>query len=438
MRWVSTKTLKMGLVGLLVKLIALASLAATNASTTVKSPLVQNPDVLSKLSGANKPWVQLGRHLFFDTNLSRPKGQSCASCHNPATAFSEARANFPISPGAVKNRFGNRNAPTLMYASLIPPLSEKIEEGESVKFGGLFLDSRANTLNEQAAGPFLNPVEMNNPSKKSIVKAVLDSSYAKDYLKLCPKAKANTEKGFACITKALSLFESSKAFAPFSSKYDYYLKGIVQLSEAEKRGLVLFEAEDKGNCAACHPSQIGTNGTHPLFTDFTHDNLGVPPHPDNPFFSQVSFNPEGKNYRDPGLATTTHDPADRGKFRVPTLRNIALTAPYMHNGYFDSLRRVIEFYNSRDHLPKCSEKLFSDIQAQLNSCWPAPEVAATVNQEELGNLKLSEKEMDDLLAFLKTLTDGFEPTSTIEKRYSGVHKTPLRLIKNNPSKKLSR
>jgi len=157
------------------------------------------------------------------------------------------------------------------------------------------------------------------------------------------------------------------------------------------RGLQLFVSEEKGNCDACHPSFPTVEGVGPLFTDYTYDNLGVPSNPENPFYLlPEDLNPDGFDFVDLGLGETVMDPGENGKFRVPTLRNIAITAPYMHNGVFKTLFEVIAFYNTRDIAP-----------------WPAPEVAENVNKDELGNLQLTNQEIEDLVAFLTTLTDGW-------------------------------
>lgn len=183
----------------------------------------------------------------------------------------------------------------------------------------------------------------------------------------------------------------------FDSKYDYFLKGKAQLSEQEIRGMGLFVSERKGNCAACHPSAPAPDGTPPLFTDFTYDNLGVPGNPENPYYTlSRDLNPDGFDYVDLGLALTVNDPAENGKFRVPTLRNVALTPPYMHNGVFKTLYQVVAFYNTRDVGP-----------------WPPPEVAENVNDEELGDLGLTNQEIEDIVAFLNTLTDGWEPDQPV-------------------------
>mgnify|MGYP000016102129 CR=1 FL=1 len=206
------------------------------------------------------------------------------------------------------------------------------------------------------------------------------------------------QQAFNAITDAIVAYENGPEFALFNSKYDFYLKGLVKLSAQEKRGLELFEAEDKGNCAACHPSQMTEDGQPPLFTDYSYDNLGQPANQNLDFYQLPKvFNPQGKNYIDYGLAENPHinnGPHEKGKFKVSTLRNIAGTAPYLHNGVFSDLKEVVEFYNKRDVTDK----------------WDAPEVSDNVNQDELGDLKLNDSEVSAIVAFLKTLTDGYELT----------------------------
>jgi hypothetical protein len=175
--------------------------------------------------------------------------------------------------------------------------------------------------------------------------------------------------------------------------YDAYLAGEAELTELEAFGLELYEG--KAMCNACHPSEVGPAGEKPLFTDFSYDNLGVPGNPANPFlYLDEEFNPDGVNFVDLGLGGFLGDPAEMGKHKVPTLRNIALTAPYMHNGFFTNLRDVVDFYNSRD------------VPTRM---WPAPEVAENVNTDELGNLGLTDEEVDAVAAFMLTLTDGWMP-----------------------------
>ncbi len=341
--------------------------------------------------------VAVGKFIFEDKNLSQPAGQSCGSCHQSSQFYADP--GKAVSPGATPSLLGNRNAPSIAYVKFTPELYWN--EEEALWMGGFFLDGRAATLQEQAGGPFLNPLEMGNSSSSQVVEKVKNSSYKilleKAYGKDIWK---NSSNAFSAITDAIVAYENGPEFALFNSKYDLYLQGKTALTPQEKHGLELFEAKDKGNCAACHPSQQGENGQAPLFTDYSYDNLGQPANHKLDFYQMdKKFNPEGKNYIDYGLA---HNPniknakEEKGKFKVSSLRNIAGTAPFLHNGVFDNLKEVVEFYNKRD----------------VSDQWASPEVSENVNSDELGDLKLTESEVDAIVAFLKTLTDGYELPKT--------------------------
>lgn len=357
---------------------------------------------------AASPKAQLGRLMYFDRSLSEPAGQSCASCHDPARAFVDPDRRAVTSKGAIAPLSGSRNTPTSMYMAFSPRFHW--DEKEALYLGGQFWDGRAASLEEQAKGPLANPLEMANPHGRAVVEKVRRAAYAPGFDRVFGKdALKDDEQAFDRVAEALAAFQRTPQFAPFSSKYDAYLAGRAKLSQQEMRGLRLFEAEDKGNCAACHPSRPGPQGEPPLFTDFSYDNLGVPRNPDNPFYRlSAKYNPAGEMFVDRGLGGALGKPSEDGKFKVPTLRNIAMTGPYMHNGYFRTLEGLLDFYNSRDTRPQCGSKQASEAEAQKHKCWPAPEVAANVNKDELGNLKLGRREMEDIIAFMKTLNDGWQ------------------------------
>lgn len=339
------------------------------------------------------PKQQLGRKLFFDTNLSEPVGQACSTCHEPERGFANPEDILPVSRGAHRDRFGNRNDLPAAYAAFSPDFH--YDEAEGLYVGGQFWDGRAVDLVEQAKGPFVNLLEMANPNEKAVVDKVRESDYAKLFTDVFgPDAFADPNGAYEMIAEAIAAFEQSSEVNPFSSKYDLYLAGKIELTEQELRGLDLFENEEKGNCADCHPSQPDDDSAvGPLFTDFTYDNLGVPKNPENPFYYlPKEFNPDGVKFVDLGLGGELDKRSEDGKFKVPSLRNIAKTGPYLHNGIFKNLRQVVVFYNTRDIGP-----------------WPEPEVAANVNAEELGDLGLTEQEVDDIVAFLHTLSDGYDP-----------------------------
>ena len=379
-----------------------------------------------------QPLESLGKQIFFDKNLSDPPGQSCASCHAPVAGWtgdtSEINAHAAVYPGAVESRSGNRKPPSAAYATLSPVFH--YDEEEKLFIGGNFWDGRAtgwllgDPAAEQAQGPFLNPVEQNIETAQRVVDLVCQSEYSPDFKHLYgEEICGNAVNAYNAIARSLSAYEASAEVNAFSSKYDYYLKDPKKypLSEQEMLGLQTFVDPEKGNCAACHPSQPSEDGLPPLFTDFTFDNLGVPKNPENTWYQMPKeINKDGGDWIDPGLGGflakvpryADHAAGNMGKHKVPTLRNVDLrpepgfVKSYGHNGYFKSLKEIVHFYNTRDSKPGCAK--VNDALPGKN-CWPAPELAENVNSEELGNLGLSEAEEWALVAFMKTLSDNWIP-----------------------------
>ena len=367
------------------------------------------------------PMEQLGKNLFFD-KISDPKSMSCADCHGPEVGFTGPKPGINISGavyrGAVPQRFGNRKPPSAAYATLSPVFH--YDETEGLFVGGNFWDGRAtgevlgNPAADQALGPFLNPVEHNNADKEAVLMIIADSKYADLWEDVWgePISYATVEDieaNYDRVGLTITAYEASAEVNQFSSKFDLFLNGDIQLTKEEANGLILFNG--KGKCNLCHPS-VGEGGQPPLFTDFTFDNLGAPKNPNNPFYDMdkvllddgTPINLEGAAWIDPGLGgflETSSEWSDKavenmGKHKVPTLRNVAkakgLNFPkaYLHNGVFKSLKEVVHFYNTRD---------VAD--------WPPPEVAANVNTDELGDLGLKDKEEDAIVAFMRTLSDGY-------------------------------
>jgi cytochrome c peroxidase len=332
----------------------------------------------------------IGKLAYFDTSLSTPAGQSCASCHSPDTGFAEPHSALPVSQGVLSWLVGNRNSPTAAYAAFSPPFH--FDDAEAHYVGGQFWDGRASTLADQAKGPFLNPLEMHNPDKATVIASVRASSYAALFEQAFGKRSLEDVEGaYDKLAEAIAAYEATDEVVRFTSKYDFFLKGEATLSDAEARGLTVFNM--KAKCASCHVTTLGPDDTPPLFTDFTYDNLGVPKNQENPFYDlPAEYNPAGWDYVDLGLGSVLNDSAQNGKMKVPTLRNVALTAPYMHNGVFKTLREVVDFYNTRD-----------------TGMWDAPEVPENINTEELGKLELTDQEASDLVEFMGTLTDGYVP-----------------------------
>lgn len=319
--------------------------------------------------------AETGKLIFTDASLSNPPGQSCISCHLPSAAFADPR---PVSPGAVAGRFGRRNAPSLMYASLIPNMEQEdlLEDtGEQIWVwqGGLFQDGSARTLYEQVQRPFFDHAEMNAGSPKELADKFRQAPYAGRLKENLPEEDwADDAKVSHEAYRALVEFLKEPMFRPFDSRIDDYLEGNTQaLNEQEKRGLEIYQ--NKAKCADCHLLHP-TAWPKPLLSDYGYDNLGVPSRGD----------------RDTGLGGHTGVADEMGQFRAPSLRNIALTAPYFHNGSVATLAEVIRFYNKRDTEP-----------AQ----WGETDYPDTVNREDLGNLGLTESEEADLTALMDAFTD---------------------------------
>jgi len=387
---------------------------------------------------------KLGQFLYFDENLSEPDGQSCASCHEPEFGFADPDSEHPVSEGVIPGLFGGRNAPSSAYAMYAPKLHYNFADETWV--GGQFWDGRAtgaqlgDPLADQALAPFLNPVEMANPSKSTVIDAVKASSYADLFKKVWGKNSLNNvDKAYNAVVLSIAAFERTQQFGQFSSKYDAYLaaclskggnkkdcaRGNGRIAQAvgqtiftgqEWQGFQLFMDENNNDgiltpgegagCAGCHvvdwtrassyalpvqvPAWAPRHWVPPLFTDFTYDNLGISKSTD-PILEN--------NPVDLGLGPIVGDDASNGQFKVMSLRNIALTAPTGHNGYFITLEDIVHFYNTRD-VP-------GSLPGGLN--WDAPEYPATVNHDELGDLGLSAEDEAAVVEFMKTLSDGYQP-----------------------------
>jgi len=259
--------------------------------------------------------------------------------------------------------------------------------------GGQFWDGRAKDLPTQATFPLFNPIEMNNSSLPAFVAKVQAGRYANALKQLYGATVFNDpQTALNAIVDAMAQFERTPEVSPFNSKFDAFLKGNIQLAPAEIRGMALFNG--KAACAECHVSSPQPNGNPPLFTQFCYDNVGLPKNKNNPYYTiPAKYNPAGPGFIDLGLQNTTSDASTAGFFQTPTLRNIAVTGPYFHNGIFSTLAEVVNFYNTRD-----------------TGNFGAPEVPATVDHSVLiGHLGLTASEQSDLITFLGTLTDGFSP-----------------------------
>ncbi|HEY8026429.1 MAG TPA: cytochrome c peroxidase [Burkholderiaceae bacterium] len=392
------------------------------------------------------PMAALGEIIFFDTGLS-PGKQACATCHVPALGLSQ-EAQFIVPFGGVKsNVFGFRNAPSGKYTMYSPPFSiSGTAQGagqpavNGMPVGGLFLDGRVDTLAQQAVKPFLSSFEMANPDSATVTAELAGRPYIKQFTDVFGANVLNNPNAtLAAIGQALAQLETEfVSFHPFNSKYDAFVRGQIQLTQSEANGLAVFNNPAKGNCASCHTSD-SVGGVPALFTDHTYRAIGVPRNRNIPFNQDAVFTlsagtyayvPQngiglgapGHRYYDLGLCgplrtDLSADKAYCGMFKVPTLRNVAVKERYFHNGLYTSLCDVVNFHLTRESAPAhwyvkpdgtTPDQIYNDMPlayaGNINtSLAPFGKTVAP---------RLNNAEINDVIAFLTTLTDKFDPTST--------------------------
>ncbi|MCB1792688.1 MAG: methylamine utilization protein MauG [Gammaproteobacteria bacterium] len=342
----------------------------------------------------------LGRLLYFDVNLSKQRTQSCASCHVPEAGFVDARENGVGRAASVGDdgvSLGDRNTPTASYASLTPRFAI---DAAGRPIGGLFLDGRAADLAEQAGGPPLNPLEMGMPDKAAVVQRLQQNPvYVEAFAQLFGEDVWRDVDGvYHAMTQAIAAYEQTDEFSPFDSKYDRYLRGEYQLTAQEDLGMTLFFSQQFTNCNVCHQLRPRAGMPRETFSNYEYHNIGTPVNA-----ALRARNGKDAAFVDRGLLDNpgVDEPKHAGKFKVPTLRNVAVTAPYMHNGVFRDLRTVILFYNKYN-----SRSAKRQINPETGENWRAPEVAENLSLKELRTgPALDDRRVDALVAFLKTLTD---------------------------------
>ena len=361
-------------------LIAIILLTGCNQSGSSNETTVNQPDANVSLSKA-----ALGESLFNDANLSLTRSMSCATCHNPDHAFIDTRENLvnrAVSLGDDALSLGDRNSPTVSYSSFSPAFGVNAAGNFE---GGQFFDGRSSNLTEQAKGPFLNSVEMQMPTEASVVQRVQENqTYIKSMKEIYGESVFDdTAVAYNSIADAIAEFENTDTFKPFDSDFDAN-----NLSASAMRGQNLFRSAAI-NCARCHEDQPTTNL---VFTNFTYENIGVP--------ANTAVRALNAHAVDLGLSENpaVNDASRDGKFKVSTLRNIAVTGPYMHNGVFKELKTVVHFYNTRD--------VVGAINPETNEPWRVAEVNRGLVVNDVGNLGLTDAQEDDIVEFLKALTDS--------------------------------
>ncbi len=352
----------------------------------------------------------IGEMLFHDPSLSASGKQSCATCHSPAHAHAQPNALAVQRGGPALDQPGTRAVPSLRYLAATPAFSF---DAEGTASGGFNHDGSAASLAGQAERPLLAANEMANLTRTAVVEKLRKASYAAQFRQVFgAHSLDDAEQAFGKLAFALEEYQlKDPKFAPFDSKYDAYLAGRVALSAAETRGLTLFNDAKKANCAACHPSARSEEGRPPLFTDFTYDSLGVPRNP------AIAANADGA-YVDLGLCRAclgvrATQESECGKFKVPTLRNVATRQVFFHNGQFTSLREAVAFYLRRDTHPeewyprgaKGRVEKFNDMPRRFHANVNIDE--APYDRKRGDKPALSEREIDDLVSFLGTLNDGY-------------------------------
>ncbi|HVC61758.1 MAG TPA: cytochrome c peroxidase [Acetobacteraceae bacterium] len=393
--------------------------------------------------------AQLGRRLFFDPSLSSSGRLACASCHSPAHAYGPPGAQAAMAGGPMLSRQGQRAVPSLMYLERQPnfsvgPDSEETENvnlaqlaaqslgakralktardtaqsaANAVPQGGLFWDGRADTLQNQALGPLLNPLEMDGGSIAAVAARLRRAPYARRFIRLFgPSVFASPRLAVGEALFAVARYQiEDPRFHPYSSKYDAWLEGKARLTQAELRGYLLFNDPKKADCAGCHLDRPSPDGLPPLFTDHQFEALGVPRN------MALSAN-QDPSYFDLGICGPIRtDMADQtqycGMFLTPTLRNVATRRVFFHNGVYHSLRQVLDFYNLRDTDPGAiypqgpdgKVEKFNDIPLRYrgNVDRVDPPLDRTLGEKPAN----TQQDLRDIIAFLKTLTDGYEAGS---------------------------
>jgi cytochrome c peroxidase len=355
--------------------------------------------------------AQLGEAIFHDASLSASGRMSCATCHAAETGHASPFATPVAFGGANLDQPGTRNSPSLRYLRFNTAFSQPAGGRPS---GGFMWDGRAASLQDQARGPFLNPVEMANRDVADVVSKLAAAPYARRFRDAFGDAiLRDPDAAFERMTFALQQFQlEAPEFASFTSKFDAVAAGKATFTAREANGLALFNRTDKGNCALCHSSTKPENAPGALFTRFGYANLGVPRNAEIPANNDPAF-------FDGGLCGATRtDLAARtdlcGAFKVPSLRNVALRKHFFHNGVFDSLEQVVRFYAHRDSAPQVfysTDPLgtpipYDDLPEALRSNVFS---LAPFKQTPGAEPTLTNAEIADVVAFLRTLTDGYAP-----------------------------
>jgi cytochrome c peroxidase len=424
-------------------------LAGADVASELKGLPGENPNPIHLIRPPVQPFsamAKLGRELFFDTSLSSSGKIACASCHSSDHAYGPPNDASVMLGGPDLKAQGARAVPSLTYLEQQPefsigpddPLNENVNMAQQAEIGktaaraeklatqtaqsanivpqgGLFWDGRANTLQIQAQFPLLDPREMDGGSVEIVAEKLRKAPYAQKFAGLFgPSIFRDSKLLVAEAMFAIGRYQVEEpSFHPYTSKYDYWLEGKARLSEAEMRGYRLFNDPEKANCAGCHTSEPTREGYPPHFTDFQYEALGAPR-------NVALADTKDPNYFDLGVCGPIRkDIADQmqfcGMFKTPTLRNTAVRHAFFHNGVFQTLQQVMDFYNFRDTNPEKVYPLGADGKAQKYNDIPVqyhPHVDVSdppFNRHPGETPAMTAQDEADIIAFLNTLNDGHKP-----------------------------
>jgi cytochrome c peroxidase len=395
--------------------------------------------------------AQVGEKMFVDPNLSASKQLACNSCHDARFDYASSNDLSVQLGGLTLASGGLRAVPSLRYKDQTPPYSDVLDNPDGISVpgpgGGFTWDGRADTRSGQARFPLLDPTEMANADAAAVVRALQSAAYADLFRQAFGNgAFADVNTAFDNAGKALQAYqEEDSDFHPYSSKFDLYAGNKVggALTAAEARGLQIFTDPSTGNCASCHYQGAGFAGSSALFTDFSYEAISVPRNPaidanaDPNFYDLGVCGPLRTDHLSPGASAPN---AFCGLFKAPSLRNVARRKAFFHNGVMHSLEQVVRFYNTRDTWPEIwyptaggTPKAVADAgfpayglittqyvggTVQKFNDLPAPYRANIDAQMPLDGRPshsappMSEQNVADLICFLNTLSDGYQPSAT--------------------------
>jgi cytochrome c peroxidase len=393
--------------------------------------------------------AQVGKMMFFDTTLSGSGRQSCASCHDPDHAYGPPNDLSVQLGGADLKAQGQRAVPSLRYHEYTPAYADLLDNPDGISVpgpgGGFTWDGRAASLADQAKIPLLSTNEMANASGDDVVAKIRTGVYADLFRQAFGAGSLdNPAAAFDLAAKALQAFQlEDPSFHPYTSKFDLYAGNKIggNLTAAETRGLKLFSDPNGANCASCHYQGAGLNGSSGLFTDFSYEAISVPrnmaiaANADPNYFDMGLCGPDRKDHPDAPDGSN----AFCGMFKAPSLRNVATRGSFFHNGVIHSLEQAIRFYNTRDTNPEIwyptvggtpkatpdkdfptyglittqyvggRVEKFNDLPGRYHR---SIDTQLPLDGRAAGSKPpMTDAQISDLICFLKTLTDGYQPST---------------------------